>query len=164
MLAIVLSVVSLVLASIAIFWNIYKEILLRPFTDITGMISNIHHGGKILGPYINLTILNKGPGDLIINSIVVKRSSLIRKILHKEIFASIINDYTNPYNPKMPMKIELHNTATQLLTFDNDCFFKEDNTHIGYIDTLKRYHWMKKKHFNEMKKEFNKTFGQYSVI
>ena len=73
---------------------------------------------------------------------------------------TIIYDYTNPYNSKIPVEIEQYNTIYQYLPYEKDCVLSSNLSKLGFLDSLGRSHWMKRKDLREMSKKYKKGFSQ----
>ena len=157
--ALVLSIVSLVIALVALFWNIYRDLLLRPRSRVTCHISIVDTRSVNLGTFINITLTNLGPGELVLDSIVVKTGGIRERMRNEPRYAVIINDYDNPMNPAMPTTVAVHRRVTQFLPFEQDCFVAQPVKRIGFIDTLNRYHWARHSDVEEVKREYVKEFG-----
>ena len=156
--ALILGTVSIILASASLFWNIYRDILLRPRTRVTSRISSIHHGGKTYGPYVDITLVNKGPGKVVIDNIVMKEACIKNLLARQPRFAVIIYDYENMYNPKMPTEVPIYEKTTQFLPYDKDSFLKQNPSRYGFIDSLGRYHWVRRRDLREVVQKYNKEF------
>jgi hypothetical protein len=75
-------------------------------------------------------------------------------------FLQIINDYKNPLNPPMPAEVKQDRKTTQLLPFEEDCVFKENIQKLGYLDSVGRYHWIRKSDIKEIYNEYRKKYLQ----
>lgn len=156
--ALAIGIVSLVLATASLLWNVYRDIILTPRTATTSRISNILHGDHTYGPYIDITIVNKGPGKVILQSIVVRTKSAFATIIGRQRWAVVINDNTNRFNPQMPTTLGVYEKTTQLLPFDEESFVSTHPNRWGFVDTIGKYHWVKRRHCREINREFSRRF------
>ncbi|MFZ7131431.1 MAG: hypothetical protein ACOWWR_03650 [Eubacteriales bacterium] len=151
-LALVLSVLSIIVAFFTLGWTIYRDVYIKPRSKVTAMIANVHASSAVIGPYISITILNMGPGKMYIETIIAK----LKKKQNGAGYIQIINDYRNPANPILPTEILPDNKTTQFLPFGVDCILKENIKKLGFIDSLGRYHWVRNKDVKELKDEYRK--------
>ena len=87
-LALVFSVVSIGIAATSLGWNIYRGVLLKPRLHVSFDKKHIlFHMQEPLGPYIGVTVTNHGPGEVRLNTIPLRRSSMVRKIFKAEEYA-----------------------------------------------------------------------------
>ncbi|MEN6575464.1 MAG: hypothetical protein ABFD90_03910 [Phycisphaerales bacterium] len=156
--AIILSSVSIVIAFTSLFWNIYRDVLLRPRSEVVCGVSYIRHGDKERGPFIDLRLTNKGPGTIIVTNIIVHNGGFLRRLLRIQKKATVMYDYTNELNPKMPTQVAQYQSITQYLDFDKDCFLKGGATRFGFIDTLNRYHWARRRYLRKLLLAYRRHF------
>ncbi len=156
--AIILSSVSLVMALISLLWNIYKEVLLRPRSSVVCGVSYINNGNKEFGPFIDLKLTNKGPGKIILTNIVVHNGGILRRLLRTQTKAAVMYDYTNGCNPRMPTEVTQYQSTTQYLDFNQECFLKDGATRFGFIDSLCRYHWAKRRYLRRLLAAYKRDF------
>ena len=158
--ALILSSLSIGIALTSLFWNIYKELLLRPRSFVVCGVSNIYHGGKTLGPFIDLRLTNRGPGKLVITNIVFFEGGFFRKLVGLQKMATINYDYENPYNSKLPEEVEQYHSYVQYLNYEKDCFLEQKVTRFGFIDPMNRYHWAKRRYLRKLRCRFEKDFRE----
>ena len=142
-LAILISIFSAILAAISLGWNIYRDVILKPKVVVTAAVKNIIGAGMEASPdYVGISATNHGPGPVILSTVALKETSMIKKILKKEKHAFLIHDYENPYSTKMPKKVDVGESVDLFVSYDKECFLKEPFTHIGVSDSFGRINWI----------------------
>ena len=158
-LAILISVFSIIMAALALGWNIYRDIILKPRLKVRlsiGMfMSEIYKSPDKL----TIEATNFGPDKIKCVVVRIKNVTLLGKILGKNQYGFLVPDYTDPYNSKMPCKLDVGDICYWLFPFDKNCFLAEPCTHIGISDSFGRTHWVPKKDILEAQKEYKKKFG-----
>ncbi len=163
-LSLVISIVSLVLASTTFGWVFYREFFAKP--KMTGMIrvSNVDVGNELIGPFINIQFVNLGPGLCHVSSLITKKRPplwfLGNKICNK------LNNHTkwnvvmlakeNKYSSKLPKRLDVGETLDVYLDYDKQAFFNEKPTHIGVTDSFGRCHWVNRKQLKDVSRQFSK--------
>ncbi len=156
-LTVVLSIVALIISIIAILWTVYEKIFLKPRSKVTGLISFIKHGDYESKSMLTLNLVNYGPGKIIIESIAAHNLKLFGKLLKRNTYAFIINDYTNEYNCKLPHEIEQYQRLTQFLPINKKKLFDEPMNRFGFKDTIGRFHFIKKSSMKKLIKEYDEN-------
>ncbi len=157
--AILISVCAIAVSFLALGWNIYRDIILKPRLKVKLQISFIKQGEYESPDKISIHAINFGPNKIICSNIVAKVAPLWRRILRVVKHAIIMYDYTDEYSEKLPCELDVGNTCTLFLPFVDDCFLAEDFTHLGIIDTFGRTHWASRKDIAKAKKKFEETFS-----
>ena len=144
-------------------WNIYRDVLLKAKATVSVGIKSVFHGNEVvIDETIGISVVNHGPGPLILDGIYVKNRSLWRRVFGKTLNAFIMHDYENPYSAKMPKKLDVGETANYYLNFDKNCFLKSPFNQIGLSDTFGRMNWARKSELREIRKTWLKKFGKDS--
>jgi len=158
--AIYISFTALLVSAFALGWNIYRDVILKPRLKVHIQISNIHHGGKMHGPYIAISATNFGPGSIVCNSINIAKKSIVRflRIRRKNKYAFVVSPYDNPYSTKIPQKIEVGEVIQLFLPMEEGALLSVNPTHVGVVDSFGRAHWASRKSLKKAKKEYYETF------
>lgn len=159
-LAILLSIFAIATSFLALGWNIYRDIILKPRLKVRLKISFIMHGEYESPSKISIDATNFGPNKIICSSIHAKNAPLRRRVSRKVEYAFIIQDYTDPYCSKLPRELDVGETCNLFLSFDKDCFFSKPFTHVGITDSFGRTHWAPKKDIAKAKKMYKERFAQ----
>jgi hypothetical protein len=141
-LALIVSVCSAILASLALGWNIYRDVVLKAkvvvsFSVVTILSEALPHKPQ----YLDITATNFGPGAVSLGTIIAADRPLWRRLLRKVRYAFIYPDYTNPLSARLPAKLETGDKLNLLLPFDEKCFLAHNYTSIGLSDFYDRTHW-----------------------
>jgi hypothetical protein len=158
-LALIVSILSAAIASLALGWNVYRDVVLKPKIVVSFSIIFIIHESLPERPqYINITATNFGPGAVTLNSIVARNAPVWRRVLRKVQYAFITPDYTNPMSGRLPTKLETGDKVELLLPFDAECLLSHTFTQVGLTDFYGRSHWAPrramKKAYAQWKKDF----------
>ncbi len=160
-LAIIISIFSVTFAAISLGWNIYRDVLLKAKVVVSFAVKNIFEPGMPTSPdYIGIQATNHGPGPVILNSILIRERSILKKIMKKEKYAILIHDYTNPSSGVLPKKLEVGETIDLFLDYNESCFLKGSFTQLGISDSFGRTNWAPKKTMKELRKKWAKKFNK----
>jgi hypothetical protein len=160
-LAIWISITSAMIASLALGWNIYRDVVFRARAKLSlSIVQIVHTAESEHPPYISFGITNFGPGPLIVSSINARRRRLRNRLLRRgaQQWAYIIEDYTNPLSCRLPKKLEVGEQASLLLPFEADCLLKNGFTDIGLRDTFGRMHWANRRDLKAVHKAYRDEF------
>jgi len=164
----IIGIVALILSVFSLGWNFYRDVILKARVKVTVMISNIHHGGQVHGPYVSITATNLGPGQVVIQSIHMAKLSSLRflgqpllRLFRKENrYCHIMWDYTNEYSSKLPTRLEVGEYLTLPLTMNEDSSLATDPSHFGVVDSFGRYHWATKRSLARAKKDYFEKYDK----
>ena len=158
--ALVVSIFSVIVASLALGWNVYRDVVLKAHVDVSfAVITIIHESLPHRPQYLNLKVTNFGPGPVNISTIVAKDAPLWRRLLRKIRWAMITPDYTNPMSARLPSKIEVGDKIELLLPYDRHAFLKDGFTHIGVSDYFGRNHWAPGRQLKRAYETWRKDFA-----
>ena len=165
--AIIISLISVVVSVFALGWNFYRDVVLKCRAMGSISISNIHHDGKVHGPFISIKFVNLGPGKLNLESIYAARLSWLR-VLGRRVakafkaesqYVHVMWDYTNQYSSKLPISLDIGGKASFLLKSDQESFLSVNPTHVGVTDSFGRFHKVSLRSLKAAKSEY---FQKYS--
>lgn len=157
--AVFVSFASLLMAAFAVGWNVYRDIIQKPKLKLSlmfGFIATADADPKS-DAYrrVILTVTNFGPGKTAAKTIMLRQSSLLKRLFKKAKRAFMMPDYEDPYSGKIPVKLEVGEEVT--LTFriaDNLFLLKDDLDQIGITDPFGNTHWCKKSDYKRVKSEY----------
>ena len=152
--------IALVVSAFSLGWNVYRDIILKPRLKVTVDIRSIVTSAGSMGKYINISVVNFGPGPITLMSIYAQKWSIIRKMKRLPSFAFIMHDYENPLSSRLPKKLEMGEQVNLLLPFKEDAILARKPTHLGVSDSFGRTHWAKSKYLKEAIKDFLKDFPE----
>ncbi len=151
-LAILISLFSVLIASISLGWNVYRDVILKPKVVVTVGIKKFI--GELVDsslPFIGVTATNHGPGSVTLNALELRETLLWKRITKTHKCAVLIHDYKNPYSAKMPKKLEVGDSLSLFVDYNSECFLKESFTQIGINDSFGRTNWASKKSLKEVR-------------
>lgn len=161
--ALIVSIISALIASIALGWNIYRDVVLKAKVVVSFSIVFIVHDSLPHRPqYMNITGTNFGPGAVTLSSIVTRNAPLWRRLFRKVEYAYITPDYTNTMSGRLPTKLEPGDKIELLLPYDAECLLSHDFTHVGLTDYYGRTHWATRRDMNKARANWSKDFEHKS--
>ena len=135
-----LGILSCIVAFASFTWSIFKDIFLRPRLRIRGSVSGCIENGTVTDDFLSIKIYNYGPGEITINSLVVKvRCQHSTKTNWLTIVDGV---YKNPLNKGLPMAIQHGNANAVLLELRKAVWLKEHIYKIGVGDNFGKHYWM----------------------
>ncbi len=156
-LAILISCASLVLAAVALGWNIYRDVVHRASLKVTITWGIITLGrDKSDWPHrLVVTITNFGPGKNRACMLHLRKSSLWLRLRRKTINAILMHDYEDVLTSKIPSDLEVGDKIDLTFRAEEQLFIRSDNfNQIGVTDPFGRTHWCKRKDYKRVRKSF----------
>jgi hypothetical protein len=158
-LALIVSIVSVLISSVALGWNIYRDIILKARVRVSfSVVSILHESFPERPQYLYISATNFGPGAITLNMILAKEP-LWRRILRKEKYVMITPYDTHPLSRSLPAKLEVGDMLQLLLPFERDCFLAGPFSQVGLNDYFGRNHWASRKDIVRARLEWKKEFG-----
>jgi hypothetical protein len=158
--ALLVSIFSVVIASLSLGWNIYRDVVLKARVDVSfAVVTLIDQSRRDRPQYLNIKATNFGPGVVTLSTIVVKDSRLWTRLMRQPRYAIITPDYTNPLSAKLPAKLEAGDKIELLLPYDKEAFLKERFNRVGLSDYFGRIHWARIREFKRARETWHKDFG-----
>jgi len=155
----VIAILALIVSGISIFWNIYRDILLKARLKVRVQISKIvQPGSPQRNTFIDITATNHGPGAITCESILARRRSLFRWLKPNYLF--IVPDYTNPLSTQLPKKLEVGEKLTLFLPYREKTVLAPRPTHLGIQDSFGRVHWADRDSLKEAIVTYLKNFPE----
>lgn len=155
----VISLLALLISGISIFWNIYRDLILKAKIKTNVQISSIIQPGRNLGSFIDVTGVNHGPGHVTCESVFTK-ASIWQRLKGSKKYGFIVSDYTNPLSGKLPKRLEVGEKITVLFPLVRDAFLARKPSRVGFKDSFGRLHWVTKKNLKRAIKDYFRDFPQ----
>lgn len=158
---IAISVLSFVLSGIALGWNVYRDVILKARVRVSVSVVRIVSQGQRVDrgeQFIRIGVTSHGPGPVRVEMIVGKNAGFWRRVSRRVQPFFILLDHTNPLNPKLPTKMEVGDTISLLLPYNDVSFLNGAGTHIGISDSFGRSHYAPRKQLVTAKAQFAKDF------
>ena len=159
--AIVISIFSMLIAAFTFGWNIYRDVIMKPRIKVSFEVIRIVHDSPIGGDtLISLRAVNMGPGQVTISMATNRNTSLWKKITRQTQSWVIIPSFTHPLCFKLPHRLDMAQGAQLVFPYKEDCFLKNEFTHIGILDSFGRVHWAPKEDIQNAQNRYRKDFEQ----
>jgi hypothetical protein len=157
--AIWISIISILIAAIALGWNIHRDLLKPKLKVDFGVNLLIGERGVEGEPMLVISSTNFGPGKIILSGIILRKPwDSIKKLFKKARRGFVIYDYQSPYSSRFPCEVDVGERKDFILKYNKDCFLKDNFISIGISDSFGRIHWANKSAYKRAKEEFEKTF------
>ena len=151
-------IIAIILASIALGWNIYRDVVNKPKLCVTMSKSSLlnREEADIIGDYLSIGAVNHGPGKIKIKMIVYQ-SNYWKFTFGNFKGGIIIHDNEIPYSGKLPADLEVTEEITLLFNWPPKFLSSEQTiARIGIIDSFDRKHWASKKDLNKVIADWKK--------
>lgn len=157
-----ISLVALVVAAIALGWNIYRDVILKARVSVrlavVSVVSRSSHGSE--GPsFVRLLVTNLGPGPVQLRGIAGQVAPWWRRVIRRPKHVFVLQDDTNPLSTRLPCRLEVGEDATILLPHEERSFLGSDVTHIGVLDSFGRTHFAPSSDVRDSRVQYEKEFG-----
>ena len=143
--SLVISLLSIIMAVLALGWNIYRDIIMKGRVKIQFGWYIIVDGEVIIPDTIRISGVNHGPGKVVIKMIYWKKSSIVRR-LRRTVVKGFIKLTKKPleYSDMLPKELDVGDELN--LIFPSSAGFADlDFSHLGLGDNFGRVHWARKK-------------------
>lgn len=155
--ALTLSFLSIIIAGVALGWNIYRDVILKPQLVVSFTVESVFSDHKE-STHISLKGVNGGPGKITCNSVTLKQSSLFRKFTKRINFWAVLPDFQNPHCTNLPVTLNMADEVKLVFPYEKGCFLNRSFTHIGLNDSFNRVHWCPVNEVSVAKKLYNSEF------
>lgn len=154
-----ISILALIISGISIFWNIYRDLILKGKIKTRVQVSSLIQVGQPIGTFIDVTGVNYGPGSITCESVFIK-NSLWRRWIKGEKKYGYLFPPTNPFTNKLPKKLEVGEKVTMLFPHEANAFLAQKPTRVGFKDSFGRLHWATRKNINQAIKSYFRDFPE----
>ena len=76
--SIYISLGALVVSVFSLGWNFYRDVVLKPRLSVRIMKRYIVHGTNNFGPFVNISAVNVGPGEINCETVNIAKKSCFR--------------------------------------------------------------------------------------
>lgn len=165
--AFIVSLCSAAVSLLALGWNVWSHFIFpKPrvkvtantafFDPLNSVAVLAHRNGALPSmwkrdhlefPSIAVSVVNLGPGAIILNAVVARKSKLVDRSIWGTAMLNPYNNYpsdlsTNgPHSSGIPKKLEIGEHFTAYLALENDWFTEEKFVKFGFVDTIGRNHF-----------------------
>lgn len=162
--AIIISVLSFGVAALALGWNIYRDIVLKPRLKITVKKALLARTGLPSTTHFVISAVNFGPGIIKLNIIRFMQSSFIRRIFNTWNHGVLIHDSRNPLSGQLPSSLDIGDQIDLVFPWDEKCLCSNKPTHIGIADSFGRTHWASKNDVKKVIKAWENDFENKNTM
>jgi len=161
--AIIISLTSLGIAAIALGWNIYRDVVLKPRLRVS--VAKVMIGSEVMpaSDKFMISAVNFGPGKIRLSIIRFMHSSIFKKIFRKWKHGVLIHDYRNPLSGQLPSTLDVGEKIDLIFAWDAECLCAQNPSHIGVADSFGRTHWAPKKEVKKVISQWKQEFGETHV-
>jgi hypothetical protein len=152
--ALFISFGSLVMASLALGWNIYRDVLLRPRVRVSYRVMRVAGGHMDGQDVIIVAGLNKGPGAVKLTMLHYDKTTFWQKMKRKRDQGIIIHDYTNPVSWKLPCRVEVGDETSFIFPICEKTKWAGEILRMGLLDSFGRTHWCPKREALEVQQKY----------
>ena len=157
-LPIIISAVALLISGISLGWNIDRDVALKPKAKISISKRKIFDGNKSIGPFLNISAANHGPGSFQLDMTQVRRTSWWRRVFRKEEYGSALHLTDNVLFGQLPRKLEAGEKVDLFYPWKENLFLQTKPTHIGVSEPFGRMNWTPRRYFNQTLKQWEEDF------
>src|SRR5206468_626278 len=94
LLAVVLSFFAVLISAFSLGWNVYRDVILKPRLKVRlSWTRLLDTAGPRGSPFLQLSIVNHGPGDIICGMPMIRNKRWFRRIFGESTVATLIHDY-----------------------------------------------------------------------
>jgi hypothetical protein len=149
--AIVISLLSLIISGIALGWNIYRDLILKPrFRVRLGILRWSYSTKRVYGPDLELTVVNFGPGLMVVRAAVIRTQSTFWSWFKNE------DSIESVEAENLGAELEKgHKISIEVPNF-NECILDKKPLRIGVRDTFGRIRWAPGKDLKKIQREYAK--------
>ena len=157
----IISILSLCLASFSVGWNIFRDLVLKARVRTSFMV------GASVGPAGRETVIlakatNLGPGVVYIQGLTA-RFSWWARLRGNAPYALIIPDHSHRFATALPAKLEVGQSATIIIPYNQECVLGYRVTGVGLTDSFGRTHWVPGADLRRAKMTFRKELREAQV-
>ena len=158
--AILISVISGLISVFALGWNVYRDVVLKARVRTSFQVVHLVVPGQSGSPqqYLDVSAVNFGPGPVTCSIVIVKISSLWKRLCRDVTHAVVLNPVER-LSAKLPKTIGIGERITLLFPYEKDCVLSRAPTHVGIQDTFGRTHWAPKRDTKRAIDLYVKDFG-----
>ena len=151
--SLLISMSSLLIAGLALGWNIYRDVVMKGRVRIRFGWRVIIDGQQKTPDMIVLSGVNHGPGKVVLQMIITKNTSLVRRLrcTVQHGFVKLV-EQPSEFSDRLPKELDIGDELN--LMFPSSAGFASvDFTHIGLRDNFNRIHWARKKEVQAFRKK-----------
>jgi hypothetical protein len=137
--------IAIIISIVALLWNVYRDFLLRPhcrvrfkFVELNSRPRWSFNLKKAWVPYLELTVVNFGPGLLVVTAAVMKTPAAVESLEAEN----------------LGTELEKGQRVSIVIPNSSECCLDKDSRRIGIRDTFGRIHWAPTKDLKRVKRDY----------
>lgn len=162
LMALLVSGLSVAVASLSLGWNIYRDVLARPRVNVRmGIRQVVECGESIDGYVVWIRCVNIGPGKVTLELIVVRKRILACWGngygwfgIIKFVASAITGGST------LPLTLDAGECADLILPLNRDTFLGSNYSMLGIRDFHGRIHWAPSRDMRDARRHWNDLIAQ----
>jgi hypothetical protein len=153
------SAVALIVSLVTFFWNVFKELGLRPRVRVTMKVMVFKYDGGETATKILIYAVNFGPGTVYLNSVTLKARWRDRWRGTPKYAGVIVEDRTVYGNSDLPARLDVGQQAQfRLPYYEDSSVLKTPWRRVGITDSFDRTHWVPRKRLRRARKTYLRDF------
>ena len=164
--ALLISLGSLVVAATSLGWNIYRDVIRKPRLRVSIKVGQVIHPSFTENlQRVIVSITNFGPGKTKASMLVLRKTSLWRKLFQKQIYGILVHDFEDPLSGKLPAELNVGDKVDLTFRYLPNIFLeKNDNNQVGINDPFGNTYWCRKKDYKRALKDYGNTKTRNSSL
>ncbi|MBD2551650.1 hypothetical protein H6G65_19195 [Microcystis elabens FACHB-917] len=156
LLALLISGLSVAVASLSLGWNIYRDVIARPRVNMRmGVRQIVEDGESVNGYVVWVRCVNLGPGKVTLEVLVV-RSGFLKRLKDTQGQFGFIKFVASaiPGGSSLPLTLDPGEYADLLIPLNYDTFLGSTYTMLGIRDFHGRIHWAPSKDIRDARQQW----------
>jgi hypothetical protein len=142
-----LSVIAVGVSSFSLGWNVYRDVILKPRFRVRLRIAEhprkpvpwwIRNPNGTWVPYLELSVVNLGPGLMVVGAAVIKTGGTVERVLAEN----------------LETRLEKGERIGIMLPNSDECVLDKKPSRIGIRDTFGRVRWVPRKDLKKVQREY----------
>jgi hypothetical protein len=163
--ALMLSLLALVVSAFSLGWNIYRDIILKPKVKVefglrttygTASDGSLVRSGP---PFILLSGINHGPGEVVCTGAVMRRFSFVRSLFQEFPYGFLMVDHGHEYCSALSKRLAVGEEVKIVFPHAPHTFLGNNPSRVGIKDSFGRTHWARRKDLRRACRQHKKDFG-----
>jgi hypothetical protein len=156
--ALIISILSMLVALTSLGWNIYKEIALRARVGVSVGVGDQHFDGKSRGKLILVEVVNRGPGPVQITGTSVHSTRRFFQATDDHLYLPL-PIFDHQLATRLPADLGVGQRAHIVLAYNEECFLRSNRVTVVVTDSFGRYHRPRRGSLRIARAEYEKDFG-----
>lgn len=156
--AVGISVLSLLVGSISLAWNIYRDVILKPRLRVQCGVFHLVGPDRKPTTHLVVSATNFGPGKTTVSMIQARNAPFWKRLTRKGQNFVVLHDWRNPESGQLPARLDVGEKVQLVLPYNPQCLLATGVTHVGVSDFFGRLHWAPRADVHRAVQDFAKDF------